>query len=40
MRLFGSERLDGIMKTLNPEDNVPLEMGLLSKQIENAQKRV
>ena len=40
MRLFGSERLDGIMKTLNPEDNVTLEMGLLSKQIENAQKRV
>ena len=40
MRLFGSERLDGIMKTLNPEDNVPLEMGLLSTQIENAQKRV
>ena len=40
MRLFGSERLEGIMNTLNPEDNVPLEMGLLSKQIENAQKRV
>ncbi len=40
MRLFGSERLQGIMNTLNPEDNTPLEMGLLSKQIENAQKRV
>lgn len=40
MRLFGSERLQGIMSTLNPEDNTPLEMGILSKQIENAQKRV
>ncbi len=40
MRLFGSERMDGIMNALNPEDNVPLELGLLSKQIENAQKRV
>ncbi len=40
MRLFGSERMEGIMNTLNPEDNVPLELGLLSKQIENAQKRV
>ncbi len=40
MRLFGSDRLQGIMDTLNPEDNTPLEMGILSKQIENAQKRV
>ncbi len=40
MRLFGSEKLQGMLATLNPEDNMPLELGLLSKQIENAQKRV
>ena len=40
MRLFGSDRLQGIMETLNPQDNTPLEMGMLSKQIESAQKRV
>lgn len=40
MRLFGSERIEGLMNTLNPDDTVPLELGLLTKQIENAQKRV
>ena len=40
MRLFGSERIEGLMSSLNPDDTVPLELGLLTKQIENAQKRV
>ena len=40
MRLFGGERIDGIMNTMGMDDSVPLEFGMLSKQIENAQKRV
>ncbi len=40
MRRFGMERMQGIMGKLSPEDNVPIEMGLLTKQIESAQKRV
>ena len=40
MRLFGGERIDGIMGTMGMDDSIPLEFGLLSKQIENAQKRV
>ncbi|MGI5907410.1 MAG: preprotein translocase subunit SecA [Christensenellales bacterium] len=40
MRLFGSERIKGIMERLNPGDEYPIEHGMLSKQIESAQKRV
>ncbi len=40
MRRFGMERMQSVMGKLSPEDNIPVEMGLMSRQIENAQKRV
>ncbi len=40
MRLFGSERVQSMVASLGMQDDVPLEYGLLSKQIENAQKKV
>jgi len=40
MRLFGSEKIKGIVEKLGMDDTVPIEYGLLSKQIEQAQKRV
>ncbi|MFZ5975633.1 MAG: preprotein translocase subunit SecA [Bacillota bacterium] len=40
MRLFGSERIKGLMEKLNPGDEYPIEANMLSKQIESAQKRV
>ena len=40
MRLFGGERIQPLIAKLGMEENVPLEAGLLTKQIENAQKRI
>jgi preprotein translocase subunit SecA len=40
MRLFGGERIEPLIAKLGMEENVPLEAGLLTKQIENAQKRI
>jgi len=40
MRLFGSERIQGIVGALGLEEDQPIEYGILSKQIEQAQKRV
>ncbi|MGI6175455.1 MAG: preprotein translocase subunit SecA [Christensenellales bacterium] len=40
MRLFGGERIQGILSRLSDDDSVAIEYGMLSKQIENAQKRV
>ena len=40
MRLFGGERIAPMIEKLGLEDDVPIEYGLLSKQIESAQKRV
>jgi len=40
MRLFAGERIAGIMEKLGIEDDVPIEHGLVSRQIENAQKKV
>ncbi len=40
MRRFGGERVQGIMTSVNKEDNIPLAFGLLSRQIEGAQKRI
>ncbi|GAB4116787.1 MAG: preprotein translocase subunit SecA [Candidatus Caldatribacteriota bacterium] len=40
MRLFGSERISGIMEKLGLEEDVPIEHPLITKSIENAQKRV
>lgn len=40
MRLFGSERIQGLMERLNPGDEVPMDVKMLSKQIESAQRRI
>lgn len=40
MRLFGSEKIMGMMDKLGMDDSVPIEAGLISKAIENAQKKV
>ena len=40
MRLFGGERIDGLISRLGMDDESPLEAGLLTRQIENAQKKV
>ena len=40
MRRFGADRVSGIMEKLNPDDDVPIEAKIISKQIESAQKRV
>jgi preprotein translocase subunit SecA len=40
MLRFGGERVKGIMEKLSPDDDIPLDLRILSKQIENAQKRV
>ncbi len=40
MRLFGSERIGGMVDRLGLKDDEPLTAGLLTKQIESAQKRI
>ncbi|QZY54281.1 preprotein translocase subunit SecA [Crassaminicella profunda] len=40
MRLFGSERIQGVVEKLGMEDDQPIEANILSKSIETAQKRV
>ncbi len=41
MRLFGGDRVKGVMDRLSGgDDNMPLEFGMMTKQIENAQKRI
>lgn len=40
LRLFGGERMESIMKTLSVDDDEPITMSLISKNIENAQKKV
>lgn len=40
MRLFGSDRLSGLMQKLGMEEGEPIENGMVSRAIENAQKRV
>ena len=40
MRIFGADRMRGIMNRLGMEDGVPIEHGLVSRAIENAQKKV
>ena len=40
LRLFGSDRISGLMETFGMEEDVPIESGLVSKAIESAQKRV
>ena len=40
MRLFGSDRIGPMVERLGLRDDEPLTAGLLTKQIENAQKRI
>ena len=40
LRLFGGDRMKGIMGTLAPDSHEPISLGLMSKTVENAQKRV
>ena len=40
MRLFGGERINAIMESMNFDENQPLEMKMLTKRIETAQQRI
>jgi len=40
MRLFGGERIEGLIGRLGMDEEEPLAAGMLTKQIENAQKRI
>ncbi|MCK9463467.1 MAG: preprotein translocase subunit SecA [Proteobacteria bacterium] len=40
LRIFGAERLAGIMTRLGMEDGVPIEHKMVTRSIENAQKKV
>jgi preprotein translocase subunit SecA len=40
LRIFGAERISSIMERVGMEENQPIEHKLISKAIENAQKRV
>ena len=40
MRLFGSDRLTAVVSALGMEDDQPIEHGMLTNAIENAQRRV
>jgi len=40
MRIFGSDKISGLMDKLGMEEEVPIENKMVSKGIENAQKRV
>jgi preprotein translocase subunit SecA len=40
LRLFGGERMQGIVERLGVEEGEPIEAGILTRSIENAQKKV
>ena len=40
MRIFGADRIQGIMGRLGMEEGEPIEHGLVTRAIENAQKKV
>jgi preprotein translocase subunit SecA len=40
MRIFGSDRISGLMQRLGMEDGVPIEHGMVTRAIERAQKQV
>jgi len=40
MRIFGSDRLSGVMQKLGMEEGVPIEHNLVTRSIEHAQKQV
>ncbi|TAK88818.1 preprotein translocase subunit SecA [Patescibacteria group bacterium] len=40
MRIFGGERVAGLMQSLGVDDETPIESGVVSRSLENAQKKV
>jgi preprotein translocase subunit SecA len=40
MRIFGSDRISGLMNRLGMDDEVPIENRMVSRAVENAQKKV
>ena len=40
MRIFGSERISGLMQRLGMEEGVPIEHGMVTRAIERAQRQV
>src|SRR5262249_39646317 len=40
LRIFGAERITGIMERLGMEEDVPIEHNMVSRSIETAQRRV
>ncbi|MGH9391481.1 MAG: preprotein translocase subunit SecA, partial [Vicinamibacteria bacterium] len=40
MRIFGSDRISGLMQKMGMEEGVPIEHGMVTKAIERAQKQV
>ena len=40
MRIFGSDRMSGLMQRLGMEEGVPIEAGMVTRAIERAQKQV
>ena len=40
LRLFGGERMQMIMERLPVDDDMPIEVGMLTKQVESAQRKV
>ena len=40
LRIFGSDRISGIMNKLGMEEDEPIEHGMISRAIENAQRKV
>lgn len=40
MRLFGGDRVSSLMDTLNVDEDIPIEHNILTRAIENAQRRV
>ena len=40
MKIFGGDMITSVYNTLKADEDMPIEMGLLSKTVENAQKRV
>jgi preprotein translocase subunit SecA len=40
MRIFGGDRIAGLMKAFQVEETMPIESGILTKSLENAQRKV
>jgi preprotein translocase subunit SecA len=40
MRLFGGQQVEGLMKRLNVEANIPIESGIVGRLVEQSQERV